>query len=240
MKLAAFDLEIATPIPDNCRDLHGLGLLGISCAAVALSDNDEIKVWQDPSRLTQDAAREIVAYLRDLIKAGYTLTTWNGCSFDFSVLADESGLRRECALIALSHVDLMMLVTFQKGYFLALDKALYGAGLVGKLKSVPLSDGTVLTEMDGAMAPALWTRGEYEAVVAYLRQDVTMTLQLARAIDMTKRINWTSSRGTPQAVDIDRLLTVRECYALPEPDTSWMREPPSRRDFRSWMPEDVA
>ena len=69
----------------------------------------------------------------------------------------------------------MLLVTFQKGYYLGLDKALHGAGLSGKLKKVALSDGTILMEMDGAMAPALWARGEYEAVLTYLRQDARMT-----------------------------------------------------------------
>ena len=43
-------------------------------------------------------------------------------------------LLEECARIAINHVDLMMLVTFQKGYYLKLDKALQGAHLQGNSK----------------------------------------------------------------------------------------------------------
>lgn len=205
-----------------------------------MSDRDEVQTWQDPSRLERDAARDLLRHLQDLTAAGYTLVTWNGCHFDFAVLADETGLRWECALLALSHVDLMLLVTCQKGHFLSLEKALAGAGLAGKLKSVTLSDGTELQGMTGAMAPALWARGERAAVLAYLEQDVIMTLRLAQEVLRAKRIAWTSNSGRPQAVAVDRLLTARECLALPEPDVSWMSNPPSRKDFVRWMPEGVA
>ena len=240
MKLAAFDLEIAKQIPDNCKDFLAHGPLGISCAAVALSDTDEVKFWHDPAHLAQPAAQDIVRYLRDLIQAGYTLVTWNGCHFDFAVLADASGLRSDCALLALEHVDLMLLVTFQKGYFLSLGKALRGAGLAGKLKTVTLSDGTIMKDMEGAMAPVLWSRGEYDAVLDYLKQDAEMTLRLAQSVLVAKRIQWTSDSGKPQSVEIKRLLAVKECFALPEPDVSWMRSPPARKDFVAWMPEGVA
>ena len=240
MKLAAFDLEIAKQIPDNCKDFLAHGPLGISCAAVALSDTDEVKFWHDPAHLARPAAQDIVRYLRDLIQAGYTLVTWNGCYFDFAVLADESGLRGDCALLALEHVDLMLLVTFQKGHYLGLEKALRGAGLEGKLKRVVLSDGAILKNMDGAMAPVLWARGEHQAVLAYLGQDATVTLRLAHSVLATKRIQWISDAGKLKAVEIKRLLTVRQCFALPEPDVSWMSNPPSRRQFIAWMPEGVA
>ncbi|MCL6613388.1 MAG: ribonuclease H-like domain-containing protein [Firmicutes bacterium] len=242
MKLAAFDLEIAVPMSDDCRNVYEHDPpLGISCAAVALSGTEEVKVWQDPARLSEAAARDIVAYLKDLTINGYTLVTWNGCHFDFAVLAKESDLLRDCALLALSHTDLMLLVAFQKGYGLKLEKALQGAGLAGKLKEVALADGTILRGMNGVMAPELWARGEREAVLAYLKQDTLMTLRLAQSVLATKRIRWTSNRGTPQEVVVPRLLPVRDCLKLPEPDVSWMNTPPRPRGhYINWIPGDVA
>ncbi|MGQ9780186.1 MAG: ribonuclease H-like domain-containing protein [Bacillota bacterium] len=242
MKLASFDLEIAIPMADDCRNVYEHEPpLGISCAAVALSGTEEVKIWQDPTRLSRAAARDIVDYLKELMKNGYTLVTWNGCHFDFAVLAKESDLLRDCGLLALSHTDLMLLVTFQKGYTLKLEKALQGAGLAGKLKEIALADGSVLKGMTGAMAPELWSRGEYEAVLAYLKQDTLMTLRLAQSVLATKIIRWTSNRGTPQEVFVPRLLSVRDCLKLPEPDVSWMNfPPPPRRHYINWIPGDVA
>ena len=136
MKLASFDIEIATPIPKNCKEWETLGPLGISCAAFAFNDNSNIEIWQNPKRLTRQEANDLVYYMRNLERKGYTIVTWNGCKFDFAILATESNLLKDCARLALNHVDLMMLVTFQKGYYLKLVKALQGAGLQEKLKKV--------------------------------------------------------------------------------------------------------
>jgi hypothetical protein len=153
MKFAAFDLEIAKLLPEQVDDLKAHAPLGISCAAVALSDEREPRVWQGAPQMTSAACQEMVGDLQQLAASGYNLLTWNGCSFDFYVLAQESGLLNECAELALAHVDLMLTVTFTKGYYLGLDKALKGAGLVGKRSSVTLRDGSIheaeADEVDG-------------------------------------------------------------------------------------------
>ncbi len=92
--------------------------------------------------------------------------------------------------------------------------------------------------MEGSQAPILWQQGEQEAVLAYLEQDVRQQLALARQVRERGEIRWTSRSGNPQAVAFDKLLTVRECFKLPEPDTSWMRNPPSREQFTAWMVEE--
>jgi hypothetical protein len=237
MKLAAFDIEIATEIPEEVTDWQDIEPLGISCAAVALSDSDQVRFWQGVPRMTRQACQDMVRELERLVQQGYTLLTWNGCKFDFSVLAQESGLENECAKMAMDHVDLMLIVTFKQGYFLGLEKALLGAGLEGKLKRVALSDGTVMDDMDGAKAPQLWAAGEHEAVLAYLNEDVVRLLGLAQFIQDTKTIRWTSNRGRPQTLFVERLFTVREAFDLPEPDVSWLSNPPRRGDFIRWMPK---
>lgn len=225
MKIATFDVETASG-PD-------MYTAGISCAAIA-TEEEGVQFWHTPDRIPQEKAIELVRYLQELVKDGYTLVTWNGCGFDFRVLANASGLVFECYELALMHVDLMLIVTFTKGYYLGLEAALKGAGLSGKRHSVTLSDGTELTEMSGAMAPELWDRGEYDAVLAYLYDDVAELLSLAKCVVSSKVIKWHSKRGNPMAVRVPTLLPVIKCFDIPEPDTSWMGNAPSRQDFIAW------
>lgn len=235
MKLAAFDLEIAKDLSEK-DDWRQAGALGITCAAIACSDRPAPSFWQGIPQLTQDESQRLVRNLTELVKAGYTLVTWNGCSFDFAVLAQESGLWAECAELAMHHVDLMLIVTFTKGWYLGLQKALKGAGLEGKLKSVTLANGSILDDMDGGQAPRLWATGEYEAVLKYLEYDVVQLLQLTQWVLKRKAICWTSTRGNPLSVEVPQLLTVQQCHDIPAPDVSWMESPPTRQQFTDWMP----
>ncbi len=145
----------------------------------------------------------------------------------------------ECVQLALDHIDLMMMVTFTKGHYLSLQAALNGSGLEGKLKSVTLSNGTILKDMDGAKAPGMWAKGEHEAVLAYLKEDVLQLLDLAEMTAKNKSLCWLSRSGNRQKIPVHRLLTARECFTLPEPDVSWQRNPPRRSDFVSWMPQEI-
>jgi hypothetical protein len=173
--------------------------------------------------------------LIELSEAGYRFVTWNGCGFDFRLVAQETGMTTEMAALAMEHFDLMLMVTFARGHYLGLQKALEGAGMTGKLKRVQLSDGRWIEDMEGSQAPILWKQGEQEAVLAYLKQDVRQQLALAQWIRGHGEIRWVSGAGNPQTVPFDKLLTVRECLTMPEPDTSWMSDPPGREQFTAWM-----
>jgi len=236
MKIAAFDLETAEEVPEDSRDRIMHGGLGITCAAVAFSDTDQVLTGYGIPRMPPEKCRGLVRQLERLTSEGYTLMTWNGCGFDFAVLAQESGMRVECGELAMNHVDLMFHVMCEKGWRLSLEKALQGAGLEGKRKSVVLSDGRRIDDLKGAMAPSLWRAGEKKAVLSYLRGDVVQLLKLARSVMQTKSIRWTSNSGRPQSVRVDALLTVRHCLRIPEPDVSWMDAPPSREEFVNWIP----
>ena len=235
MKLAAFDLEIAAVVPDTVQEWSKVKGLGISCAAIAFSDIDEVEVWQRVPRFEKSVSIDLVERLGELSEDGYTLVTWNGCSFDFRVLAEESGLVQRCGQLALNHVDLMLIVTFTKGWYLSLQAALQGAGLSGKLTRVRLSTGREIRDMDGSKAPALWAAGEHDAVLAYLNDDVVQLLKLAQLVSRRGRLSWLSRTGNPQEVRLSRLLTVTECFDIPEPDTSWMSNPPRRKQFTDWI-----
>ncbi|MCI0476785.1 MAG: ribonuclease H-like domain-containing protein [Anaerolineales bacterium] len=234
MKLATFDLEVAK---DFDGDWSKSAPLGITCAALALSDAGEPRYFHASPQLSREQCRELVAELQRVTREGYTLVTWNGTAFDFAVLAQESEMPRECAELALAHVDLMAIVTFKRGHFLSLQKALEGAGISGKKKEVLLKDGSRLDGMSGKLAPQLWARGEFDAVLSYLREDVMPLLELARIVSETKTIRWTSGKGYPQTLRVERLWSVRECFAFPLPDTAWMNaDPPQREKLIEWMP----
>ena len=144
----------------------------------------------------------------------------------------------ECTDLAMNHIDLMLIVTFTKGWFLSLQKALEGASVGGKVKSLILSDGTVIKDMNGARAPELWAQGEHEAVLTYLQGDVVQLLKLAEHVREDGGISWISGRGKREWVSVRKLLTVKECFSIPEPDVSWMDNPPTRQQFIDWMKQD--
>lgn len=238
MKLAAFDIETAKEFPDDVDDWKTFAPLGMACAAIAYNDSEKPSMWQGTPQMTQDKCQKLVKELQALAKNGYKIVTWNGCSFDFAVLAEESGMLAECADLAMNHIDMMLIVTFTKGWFLGLQKALEGAGLGGKVKSLTLSDGTVIKDMNGSKAPGLWAQGEHDAVLTYLKGDVVQLLKLTGVVKQKGGISWMSSGGKRQKVGVDRLLTVKECFDIPEPDVSWMNNPPTRRQFVEWMKQN--
>ena len=232
MKFASFDLEIMNDFPlDGSWDKE----LGISCAAVAFSKLNIVEFWHDPHGISKRKAGNLVKDMQNMENDGYKIVTWNGTKFDFRVLADVSGMYKDCAELAMNHLDMMLWVTCQKGYYLGLQAALKGAGLEGKLKEVILNDGTVLTDMSGAKAPELWRAGEFDAVLAYLEDDVRQPLALAHHIEENKVLRWRSRAGKPMSVYVPNLLTVKECLEMRWPDQGWMTDPPTKESFTEWM-----
>jgi len=263
-RLASFDLEIAAQLPDKqcpvclsenvlvnnkdamCKDCGKTGNihefrsdwknhrpLGITCAAVHYGDY--IQFWEMNNKMTKRYAAQVVNDLMIAVKHGHTIVGWNSLSFDFDVLAEESGMYKECAELALNHVDLMFLVVTLRGHFLGLDKAAKGANIQGKLHDVTLSDGTKLTDMSGGKAPGLWKAGEYDAVLAYLGDDVRSTLELAEWIRNNKMIRWISERGYEQKIYVPKLYTVKECLELDPVLPSWVTNPVERKSMMEWI-----
>jgi len=252
MPLAAFDLEIAKEVPDDDRDWLRHGPVGISCAALIRDGVDsEPLVMFDPhssphlfdpatKAITPHGAGLIVDALASAVEQGFTIVSWNGLGFDFPLLALESGLRRQCVQLALDSIDMMFQLVCVNGYMLSLDTALAGTRLQGKIHTVRLNDGHE-APIGGREAPSLWRAGEYQAVMQYCAGDVRQTLSLALECQRRHCLAWTSRRGKPARMDVGRRwLTVRECMALPEPDTSWMPDPVKRQSFVSWMGEPVS
>lgn len=202
----------------------------ITVAATLTSDGD-LRHWcqRDNSGhasgafLTQLVAQSLVRYLVDMDRAGYTIVTWNGASFDFRVLAHASALKAECVDLAWRHADMMFWFHCLKGFSVPLAKA---AEAVGSGKAAGLS---------GVDASRLWMEGQYDSVLQYVAQDVRATEAVYKAALYNRGIQWYTSYGrTSKAVG--KLLTVHDSLKLPQPDTSWMKhEPWPRTRFVGWM-----
>jgi len=235
MKLASFDLEICDEL-----DFTGGTPPRISCAAIAMqnepSDPVTYQYFQSsPERpdMTPDQVSELAARLLYLAANDYKIVTWNGVAFDIPTVAAFAKQKKELFNLSLhDHIDMMLLVSFQTGYRLGLDAALVGAGLESKLHEVTLTTGEVITDMSGAKAPELWKAGERQAVLDYLKVDVLQPLRLARNIEKTNVIYWTSKKNRPMAIS-SPLLTVSEAREkLPKPrDLSWLTEPIEREAY---------
>lgn len=231
MNYLAFDLEIAAIIPEGETDWKAYRPLGVTCAATFPSDEEQPYTWRSIDendntlpRMTNDDLISLVEYLQFMAARGYTILTWNGLSFDFDVLAEESGLYSECYDLAMNHVDMMYHVFCIRGHYLGLDKVAKGLGLPGKTEG-----------MDGAQAPQMWADGRYDEVLEYVAQDVRTTMAVALEAERIGGVQWVSASGRTNVIDLDRWMPVNEAQRLPHPDTSWMKNPVSREKFTAWM-----
>ena len=229
MKYLAFDIEIAKEIPEGEKDWKAHRPLGITCAAAASSDgglwnwyaHDAMGKFTD--KMMKSQCYQMVEDLQWLSDDYETIITWNGLSFDFDILAEESGHHKMCKELALNHVDMMFHFFASKGYPLGLDAAAKGMGLPGKPEG-----------MTGAIAPQLWAEGQYHKVLDYVSWDVKNTLALAQAVDESGCLDWTSRSGRSNSWPIAGWLTAKEAMVLPEPDTSWMSDPWPRSKLTGW------
>jgi hypothetical protein len=231
-KYLAFDLETAKVLPEHVSDLLAHRPLGICCAAAVASDGLQPKIWYGRKidgtpapRMTAQDAQALVHDLHHEVGRGYTLLSWNGLDFDFNILAEESGLRDECAELAANHVDMMFHTLCALGYFPSLDKAAQGMGLGAKAAGVR-----------GHQAPVLWAEGHHSEVQEYNVRDAQLTVALALACERVGVLRWVTRKGTLSAMGLPQgWLQVSRARALPEPDTSWMQDPPRREDFFRWF-----
>ncbi|MSQ95634.1 MAG: hypothetical protein EXR98_13885 [Gemmataceae bacterium] len=230
-KYLAFDIETAKDVPGDFSQWRSHRPLGIICAATGTSDA-EPRVWHSKtdagtpaSRMTKLDVQALVSYLGIMTSQGYTVLTWNGASFDFDVLAEESGAHAECRTCVRDHVDMMFHLVCQMGFGVKLEKAAQGLGLPGKAGG-----------MSGSEAPKLWAAGDYEKVLAYVTQDVRLALQVAIECQKRKEFAWVTAKGSRSTKPLpDGWKTVREAMTLPLPDTAWMDKPMKREDFLAWM-----
>lgn len=233
MGFLSFDIEIFNELnPEN-----DLSKVIPSVAAIGTCEQDIEFFWDEPY-MTKETAIRLVNRMWEESSYGGVPMGWNICSFDLQLLGLYSGEMEKCGEMALNGYDMMLWVTFRKGHFLGLDKALTGAGLSGKIHEVKFSDGSLVTDFSGAKAPEAWRNGEYEAVKEYLRGDILQPLELVKSIQQSKTIRWKSNTGRTNFCSVE-IQPVKDLFKIPEPDTSWMTDPKPRFDFVKWIPENI-
>ncbi len=226
-KYLAFDIETAKIIPDNSGDLLDHRPLGITCTAIWCADQKEAEVFYsknlngNPSaKMNIDDLSNFVDLLMDKACRGYRIVTHNGLSFDFDILAEESGRRDDCRVLALNHVDMMFHFFCGKGFAIGLNAA---------AKSIGISKPS---DVDGSVAPQQWKNGNHQQVLDYVAQDCRLILDVALTSEKNRRITWITQRGSVSSFDIPSgWLTVNDAMNLPLPDNSWMDDPWERSKF---------
>jgi len=231
-KYIAFDIETAKIVSPHVKDLKSHRPLGITCAATYSVADGEPRLWHGgtdvdspTSRMSQSEAAELVQFLLQAVEEGETILTWNGLSFDFDILAEESGMVNECRQLAREHVDMMFHLFCVLGYPVGLESASRGMGLPGKSAAVAQH-----------LAPELWAAGKTAEVFEYVSQDVRATMDLALACERKKKLRWITQRGKPKDMPLKSgWMTVQDAAMLPQPDTSWMDRPMKREKFIGWL-----
>jgi hypothetical protein len=246
MKYVAFDLEITREIPEGADDWSTFRPLGISCAATLTDEGNgerQMRTWYGAEQendlyqpqMSPHACRVMLGHLVHMQSRGYRIVTVNGLGFDFDVLAEEcksDSAARECRRLALRHIDIGFAMFCQKGFMVGLSAMAKGLGVAGKTEG-----------MSGALAPSMWaeSRESQEKVLEYVQQDVRATADIYDALLATRRMYWTTKRGTRSKrpwcplFSNGHLLSVNEALELPEPDTSWMESPWHRSKFCGWI-----
>lgn len=231
-KFLAFDIETAKDVPGPDFNWKPHRPLGITCIASQSTDDKEPRVWLSRNEDGTPAAQmaradvgEFVKFLSASTDAGWVPLSWNGLSFDFDILAEESGLIDECKTLARNHIDMMFHVVCEKGFPVSLKNAAAGLKVAGKLAGV-----------EGIEAPSLWAKGQFELVIDYVAQDVRTTLAVALKSESERSFAWLTRKGTISTMPLPiGWLSVDAAARLPSPDTSWMPKPISRNEFMWWL-----
>lgn len=239
--LKSFDLEIWKQLPDDSiKNWQEHAPIGVSLAGFG-QDFGLNKVFKaEPTRAMERwQLDEILDGMLEMQKAGTLFCTWNGASFDFRLMAIETGRFEDCSKLALAHCDLMLIAVWGKGWMVGLDKALRAHGLEGKRSAVKLNDGTEFKEMNGGHVPRLWQSGEVDACMEYFHRDLRAEYEIAHAVQKTKRLQFLNKAMTnTHTVHVEKLWTVGEILngAMGEfPDTSWQDKPITPEQFVGWM-----
>jgi hypothetical protein len=169
----------------------------------------------------------LIDELCNAAEGGIPVVTWHGAAYDLPCLAHHSGRHAEMRQVALGSIDLHLLFMAVKRHRLGLKTA---AAAVGSHKG-----GDEIA--DGGAASILWP-DQWQAILAYCRQDVQATLDVFEHLRAFGDFNWISSKHRVMTFTLPPDLRDPACWTvehllknhpwpLPEP---WITEPCSPGD----------
>lgn len=227
-----FDIEIATPFPEDGSHWSSVGALGVSCASVVAEDGSGMLWYSAPGApsMTQNAVKQMLSYITYLIKAGHQIITFNGAGFDWRMLGYEIGDFSLVSKLARVSYDPCYAMLKMRGFPVGLAATCAGMGLEGKL-----------ADMDGKTAVDKWS--DYlmrPKIMEYNIQDSRVTMQLGQILRERGVLRWVTQADRIAEQDLPFLPT-SHYMTLPMPDQSWMRpkpgfeRPPQEEDFVGWI-----
>jgi hypothetical protein len=157
------------------------------------------------------AALEACAAQRDVV-------TFNGCAYDYKVLArnaPDQAARKTAARLALTTRDILLNFACDTGYFSSL--ASFASATLGESKT-----------SDGAAAVDDWNAGRHAEVTAYCEHDAKLTLQLYTYACKWGRLERLTKAGRKSVwacshVPLHPTTDALQAYAASPPDTAWMQ-----------------
>ena len=235
MKHISFDIEISDEFEvKQGEDLLKYAPFHISVAA-AVDHTGASRLWHSTGEdgkpaveMSQERARELLAYLVQMQQEGWKLFAWNGLNFDLRWIGHNAGDMETAACVALGLYDPMFQFFNQRGFPI-------GLAAVGDAMGVPQTK-----LLNAADAPREWRNGNHQRVMDYVVGDCQITNQVVAAIAAQRAIRWRTKKGTLSFEAMPRFKTVAEVLRDPEPDQSWMMGGGmKRKGFIEWFPEGV-
>ena len=230
MKLLSFDIEISNVFDLRPgEDIEKYAPFDVAVAATQIAAGGH-RLWVSLDsngkplvNLEQQHARELLDYLEEMQRTGYTICAWNGLGFDLRWIARAAGDASTASRIALAMYDPMFQFFKLKGFTVGLAAVADGLG-IGTKKI-----------MDAADAPREWRAGNHKQVCDYVLGDARMTNEIVAAIVRRREVAWITQKGKRSTVALPRLRTVEDCLRDPMPDQSWMDRPIPQEKFTRWL-----
>ncbi|MGD2108790.1 MAG: hypothetical protein PVI86_05300 [Phycisphaerae bacterium] len=230
MKLLSFDIEISNVFDlGPGEDIDKYAPFDVAVAATEIQGGEH-RHWFSTGpdgkpllNLEREHARELLTYLEQMQRDGYSVCAWNGLGFDLQWIARAADDVVTASRIARAMYDPMFQFFKLKGFPVGLGAVARGMG-IGMEKS-----------MDAAAAPREWQAGNHKPVLDYVLGDVRMTNEIVSTVLRRREIAWMTQRGKRSTVPVPRLRTVEECMCDAMPDQSWMSRPIPQERFTHWL-----
>lgn len=228
----AFDIETSAAAPNDPGASYDLG---ITCAALyARETGEDIWYGEYGKPMTPSEVSDFAQALCDYAADGYIMAGINLTGFDCRVVAEsaqDEPTYRNMQDLALASVDPAFQLFCARGFMKGMDAIAKGLQLTAQKG-----------ELGGLEAIAAWSDGRHLEVLEYVEQDALVTLEIIEACEKRRGVSWEKDGRILSHNFSQGLLTVRECLALPLPDTTWMKkrgmEPWSRDKFAGWLNDE--
>ena len=196
---------------------------------------DRTKVWASRGRdntyvpMEEACVEEVVTFMEREGDRGQRVVSYNGSSFDFQMLWNQTRnaeIKARICVLAKNHIDLHLVCIRARGHRMKMDglaKASLGLVKIGT----------------GKEAILLWESKQYKKLFEYCTHDVLILRDLFNLAKNEKSLQFESSKGNLFTVDVGDMLeaTASELSKQKPHKESWMKDNSDLMQVFSWLPE---